>query len=207
MFRGVFASNYGAGATASAGTEVTVLIPPRRGAFTRLTKLSVRMGGTAHTIVVLKSLAAPTTVSSNAAGAQAVVNITADSGATPPGAIAANDYCVVQLDNGSFWLGKVSSVSSLAITFTANLPSAAAAGNNVWFMGAVADHPVRSQTNLKVPPAVGYSVVGTVSILNTWGDGTTCLEQSNGTYEPLVLVNANATAASTFEEVIGVHTV
>ena len=207
MFRGVSASNYGGGATATAGTKVTVLIPPRRGAFTRLTKVAMRSGATAHSLVILKSLAAPTTVSSNAAASQAVVNITADSGATPPGTIAAGDFCVVQLDNGSFWLGEVSSVSSLAITMTASLPAAAAAGNAVWFMGAVGDHPARSLTNLKVPPATGYTVVGTASVLNTWGDGTTCLEQSNGTYEPLVLVNANATNASIFEEVIGVHTI
>lgn len=191
--------------TATAGTAITALLPPRARAFTRLTKLLYRCGATAHTVTVLKTLGS-TTLSAAAAGSQAVINLTADPGTgTPAGAIAANDFVCVQLDSGEFFLGKVSSVSTLAITLTANLPSAAAAGNAVWFFGAPGDH-TSSQTTTKPNPAVGSQYPATASILNTWDDVASGLHQTLNQNEPLLVHSNNATAAGTFEQVTGSHT-
>lgn len=203
MFRAL-GGHHASNLTATAGTEITCLIPPKVRAYSRLTRVLYRCGSTAHTITAAKALAS-TTLSAAAAGSQAVINITADSGVTPPGAIAAGDFVCVQLDSGQYHLGKVSSVSTLAITLTANLPSAAAAGSKVWFLGAVGDH-TSSQTANKPNPIKGSQFPCTASVLNDWGDYASGICQTLNQEEPLLVHSNNATAAGTFEQVSAAYT-
>lgn len=204
MFRALGSFSFGK-LTATADTAITALLPPRNRAFTRLTSMYYRAGATAHTLTALKAVGT-TTLSSAAAGAQAVINLTADPGTgTGPGAIAANDFVCVELDSGEFFLGKVSSVAALAITLTANLPSAAAAGKSVWFFGAPGDH-VSSQTTVKPNPAVGSQFRGTASTLEKFEDFACGICQTLNQFEPLMVHSDNATAAGHFEQVSGCHT-
>jgi hypothetical protein len=199
MFRALGSFSF-AGLTASAGTAITALLPPRQRAFTRLTRILYRCGGTAHAIVVLKSLA-QVTLTANAASGQAVINISSDPG------MAANKFVCVELADGTYHLGRVSSVSSLAVTLSANLPAAASSGAKVWFFGLPGDHPVSSQTTTRPTPVLGHTVTCTASILNAWEDYGSGIAQSNNQEEPLMVHSANGTAAGTFELISGCHTI
>lgn len=193
------------GLTATAATVITAFIPPRVGFFSLLTRILYRCAGTAHTISIQKSLNV-TTLTSAAAASQAVINLAVDPGTgTVAGAIANTDYVLVQLDDGTFFLQKVASVASLAITLTTNLPATAAAGNKVWFFGAPGDQPASSQTTQKRNPLLGYQILATVSVMNDWGDNASGICQSNNPNEPIMISSNNATAAGFFELVAGSH--
>lgn len=136
--------------TQTAGTAIVRLIQPIAGAIARLMYLVYNAGATAHTLTVMRCLG-QTTVASAAAGGQQVINITADPGkystTFPNGTssvadnnISANDYVVYQCADGTFVVDTVSSVSTLAITMTNNLPTGGvAAGAPFWFFGITTD--------------------------------------------------------------------
>ena len=150
-------------------------------------KLSYTNSTTAHTLSFLKHYA-KTTLSSAAAAGQAVVNITADAAASlTPGAIAAGDVLVIQKPDGTWHTGQVSSVSTLAITLTANVPTGGFnSGATVFFMGAAAD------------------VVGTGDFALAASATTALSDTEAGVYSgnedgPLVVESNNATAAGTLD--------
>lgn len=190
--RGVY--NIGS-ATITADTLIEVLIPPREDARTRLTKLEYTSAGTAHTVTCMKPLGR-TTVASAAAGGQAVVNITADPGVgTVAGVIAAGDYLVIQRDTTEInYLVKVSSVATLAITLTANVPVAFAAADKVWFYGI----PGNVRTNIieghmaLLPPV---SATTTFSSTDA-GEGIFTTDERD---DPVIVSSTNATAAGTIK--------
>jgi hypothetical protein len=177
--------------TETADTLIEGVIPPKKGCRTRVMKATYRSGTTAHVLTLMKPLG-KTTLTAAAAASQAVVNITADPGlGTLPGAIAANDYVVLRKKStGLCYLHKVSSVSTLAITLTANLAVALEAGDDFFFYGVT--------TNLATAIADGQmSLETTASAVNTY-EGTAAGEgcfQSNGDDEPLIFSSNNATAA------------
>lgn len=198
--------------TETADTVITRLIPPVRRAFTRLTGVHYRAGGTAHTLTVMRPLN-KTTLTAAAAAAQAVINIAADPGDYPTGsrvadnAIAANDYVVIELADGTHHIGVVSSVASLAITLTANLPTGgAASGATVWFFGIITDlnpcdglaHPqftltASTATVLGDQPGEAVAgIVGTVPHPSTFSG-------MNGKNMPMILHSGNATAQGWIE--------
>lgn len=203
MFRAL-GGHHASQLTATAGTAITCLIPPRRGAFTRLTRILYRCAGTAHTVTALKALW-QTTLASAIAASGTSATLAADNGAgTSAGALASNDWIAIQLDDGNYFLSTLASLSTLTGTVSA-LPSAAAAGNKVFVFGVPGDH-TSSQTTAKPNPVDGSQFLCTASILNDWGDYASGICQTLSQEEPLMVHSNNATAAGTFELIAASHT-
>lgn len=214
--------------TQTAGTVIVALIPPYMGcqnlpsgvrgqAFTKVTKVAYTTQGTAHKIGVMRPFNF-TTFSADAAAAQAVVNLTADPGlyATPanwkygtvPGGvpsvanngIAANDYVVYQAADGTLVLDTVSSVSSLAVALTANLPTGGVKqGGVLWFFGVIANtDPNTGRVNPQTTIAASQTRDA------TWADPTgvvTALHPG----DPMIFYSPNGTNAGTLDFISGYH--
>lgn len=181
--------------TITADTLIEVVIPPKDGCRTRVMKFEYTSAGTAHTVTLMKPLG-QTTLSAAAGTGQAVVNLTADPGTgTVAGGIAANDYLIIRKEStGVVYLVKVSSVATLAITLTANVPVAFSAADTVWFYGI--------PTNVRTNTAVGHMallppVSATTTFSSTdWGEG---IFTTDGRDEPVIISSTNATAAGTMK--------
>lgn len=203
MFRAL-GGHHASKLTATAGTAITGLIPPRRGAFTRLCRILFRPGATAHTVTMLKALG-QTTLAVAAAASATSITISADPGTgSPSGNLANSDWICVELDDGSFFLSAISSLSTLTMTVGA-LPAAAAAGNRVWTFGVPGDH-ASSQTTAKPNPITGSSFLSTASVMNDWGDAGAGICQSLNQDEPMMVHSNNATNAGTIEQVSAAYT-
>lgn len=179
-----------------AGTANVDFAPPMKGAYTRLNLFDYTNLATLHTLFVMRALGLPVTLTAAAAAAQAVFNLNVDPGdytnsRVADNLIAANDYGILELDDGTYQLIKVSSVSGLAITATANLAYAAAIGKRFWFMGITTDS---NPADGKAHPSLTLPV----SARTTHQDVTNGLVQSLRTEEPLILFDANATNAGVF---------
>ena len=197
-----YGGNGDGGKTQTAGTIIQYLIPPSPATFrgiTRITTLTYISGSTAHTLTAMRPLGRTTVASAGATG-QAVVNITADPGVAAGygginNGIAANDFVAIRTaSDGVTRLYKVSSVSTLAITMTANLTVAVAAGDIFWFFGAAGDTDGRTGSAhpaLK-PPA---------SATTTYTDRDGGVIATIGAFEPILLNSDNATAAGTNAQV------
>src|SRR6185436_1707042 len=133
--------------TATADTEFTRVVPPRAGVRARVSGLVYTAGTTAHTLSFLNVLGS-TTVSTDAASGQAVVAFTALPTAPDGSLIAASDWVIMQQEDSSWVAAKVSSLSGLNVTMTANLAKKVKAGTTIFFMGAPADHSDRQFTVL-----------------------------------------------------------
>jgi hypothetical protein len=218
MFDKIYGSKTYGLKTETADTVITQLVEPRRNLFTHIAAISYRAAGTAHTLTIMRPFAR-TTLTAAAAGAQAVINIAADPGNYPAtvrtadNAIAANDYVVVELPDGTFHIGIVSSVATLAITLTANLPTlGAASGAKVWFFGVAANtNPNDAQAN----PTFTMTASAITTLGNDPGEamGSVCGSfvgptglGLDGKYEPLLVQSNNATAQGFLESVFAVYT-
>lgn len=177
--------------TETAGTAIVIMVPGMKGRYTHVKRITYTTGATLHTITVMRKVA-ETTLSAAAAAAQAVIALTAD-----PGSIAANDNLAIQKPNGSWHFGVVSSVSSLNITLTANVPTGGfSSGARVIFYGVVGDadhdnHDYRVQanaTNAQIPD-----------------DNDGVVDSSTGVDEPVILSSDNGTNAGRFELVEAVY--
>ena len=203
--------------TANAGTAYTLFIPPMGiNWFSILDFLQVTTGATAHTLTIMRPLSSQVMGSSPnqvrgstrttvaAAASQAVINIEQDPGvytayfpnATPRtgnNVIAANDYAAYQCADGSWVVDTVASVSTLAITMTANVPTGGvAAGAPFWFFG------ISTDTNPYTASAHGAFTLAASSVVNLGDEGSPfygTLKQG----EPLLLYVNNATNASVLE--------
>lgn len=186
--------------TQNAGTAIVRTVDPcggtsRRNLKSRITRIVYTAGVTAHTLTLMRALST-TTLSSAAASGQAVINLTANPGTdTPAGGIATGDYVVFQLSDGTFQTGVVSSVSTLAVTLTANVNApGAAAGAKVWFMGAPGDH---------------INTYALASGATTTLDGTTVgrpelgFAESELGFSPLIVYINNASNAGTLQQLNG----
>jgi hypothetical protein len=179
--------------TETADTAIVRTIPPHKTSsgdrsYTRLTSLFYRCGTTAHTLTVMRPLGT-TTLSAAALAAQAVINLVAD-----PGSIAANDYLVIEKPDGTFHTAIVSSVATLAITLTANVPTGGfASGAKVWFMGVAAD---QSDDVYELP----------ASTLTKYEDAAVGFAGTAGSYEPLIVYIDNGTAAGFLQQVCAAYT-
>lgn len=171
----------------TAGTAIVRTIPPMRNMFTHLAGFRYTAQGTAHVVTVMRPFGS-STLSAAAASGQAVVNITADAQAgTGGGALAANDYVVIEKPDGTYHTGVVSSVSTLAVTLTANVPAGGfSSGAVIWFFGVAADH-TDAQFN-------GYA-----SATTPYADRIGGVRGTTKKYEPLIIYSPNATAAGTLE--------
>lgn len=132
--------------TATAGTALVRLIPPGLDtARACVGNFGYDCGSTAHTMTMQVTMFT-SSASSDAASGQAVINLTSAPTAFDGTIIAANDYISFPYEDGTYGYGKVSSVSGLAITLTANLSKKVLKGSPVWFHGAASDHTDRQFT-------------------------------------------------------------
>lgn len=185
-------------ATATAGTVVNILVPPTRDAITRVTQVRYTAAATAHTVTALRSIGT-TTAAATAAISQAVVNLTANPG--PSGnALAANDWVAIRHSaDGITRLYQVSSISTLAVTMTANFTVAVAAGDKVWMFGVAADTDPRTAT---AHPGLAMGAAATTTFTDD-NSGVACGHAKD---EPVLLQSNNATNAGTFNLVTAVYT-
>lgn len=181
--------------TQTAGTVIDVFIPPKAGLYTRVLQCVYTAAGTAHTITFLRPIG-ETTTSAAAAASQAVIVLTAQPATSRGGAtnnVAANDFLAWENTDGTFGYGKVSSVSSLTITLTANLSKAISSGAKVWFLGITSDTNTDGYPHPTAPAAASTTtslsndVIGVVSSIRP--------------YDPILVQSNNATAAGAFERV------
>ena len=199
--------NYGGngdgGKSVAFGTAIQYLIPPDKRGKTRVTTLSYTDGGTVHTITAQRVLGRTTANGVNAAG-QAVLNLMADPGAPAYGggtdALVANDFIAVRESDGITRLYKISSVSTLAFTLTANLAVGTLGGESVWHLGVPGDTDGRTgNTN----PAF-KSVAST---LTTFTDTVTGVVASIANDEPILISSNNITATGTLNQLTWAFTI
>jgi hypothetical protein len=112
---------------------------------------------------------------------------------------AANDYVALQLDDGSWHFSIITGLSTLTITLTTATPNVtgggAAAGNILFFFAAGADvDPATGQIDPAIIPPVSATTVF---------DHEGGLVSSVHGGDPMLYVNANATAASTLAAIAG----
>lgn len=182
--------HYGA-LTANANTAIVRTIAPRKNRFPQITMIRYTAAGTAHTVTIMEALGS-TTVNGAALAAQATVTLTADPGPAGNG-IAANDYLVFALPDGTYLTDTVSAWNSTTkvVTLANNLPTGGiATGATCWFFGVVGDHTDDQQA----APA------STVSI---WSQDTGCVRGSTMAGSPMIVHSNNATAAGTLGMVLG----
>jgi hypothetical protein len=181
--------------TQTAGTVISRLLPPRSGAYTRLMKLVYTAAGTAHVLTVMRAIGTRVKLSAGASASQAVISLTANPGPST-NLLAANDYLCLKHDDGVYRLHKVSSIATLDVTLTANLPAVASINSPVWMFGVAAD----------TDPTIGEahnSLRGVASVTSTYVDDSpngAGLFASHNTFEPLLVQSDNATAAGTLEQ-------
>jgi hypothetical protein len=216
-----FINAYGS-LTQTQGTVITRLVEPRANTVTRLRYVSYTAAATAHTLTVMRPFNF-TKLTAAAAASQAVVNIAANpgnysalaqNGVTPRtgnNLMAANDFVAYQASDGTWVLDTVSSISSLAVTLTTNVPTGGVAANTVlWWFGIISD--TNPNTALAHPQfALADSATTTFGSEsdNTAGwlgsvPGLSCLGMS-GVGEPLILHSGNATNAGTLNRVSVLH--
>lgn len=186
-----FGGNGVGGLTASAGTRIRFLIPPRVRGITRISKWVYTAGVTAHTLTAARPIGR-TTASAAAAAGQAVINLTADPGVSG-NLIAANDLLAIRETDGVTRLYTVSSVSGLAITLTGNLTAGAAAGAAVWNFGILGDTD-------PVTGAAHPTLVGTASATSTFEDREGGVIAGHLTDAPILVDSNNATNAGTIQQ-------
>lgn len=203
--------------TQTAATKITQLIEPHQSGFTRLSALRYLVGANDHQLTLMRPFN-KVTFTADAAGAQAVVNISADPGnysalnplcRTANNLIAANDFVVYRCADGTFVVDTVSSVATLAITLTANVPTGGVkSGDPLWFFGVAAD--VNPNNALANPILLGSAtttltlVENEANCLGTIPDLGSGLSLGDGIYQPLILQSNNVTAAG-FLELVGVE--
>jgi hypothetical protein len=173
---------------------------------TKVSLLRYICGSTSHQLKFIRPKNF-TTVASAAAKNQAVINIVADPGiystnykylnnqataAVADNAISANDWCVYQLVDGTWIFDTVSSVSTLAITMSNNIPNitggGVAAGAPFFFFGISTDKD----------PATGFAPMvryTTASATDTYNDPRYGVAEGLHYGDPLLFQSDNANAA------------
>ncbi len=186
-------------ATASAGTVINLLVPPRLGAYSRITGYCYNCGTTGHTLTVLREQGR-TTLSAAAASGQAVVALTADPGAAVSNPVAANHWVAWSNGDGTYSFGQVNSVSGLNVTLKANLGKALTAGLTFWLLGATTD------TDPSTGVAFQQVDVPASTLTQLYDDRTGAgLFNTQYRWSPLLVQSNNATAAGTIEVVTYLH--
>lgn len=171
--------------TQTAGTVITRTIPPNSGGRACIGWLSYDCSTTAHTLTVMVAMS-EVAASSEAASGQAVVNLSSIPTAFDGSILAANDFMIVQHEDGSWNEYKVSSLSGLAVTFSSNLTGKVLKSSRIFFMGAPADHTTRRFT---MKASTITTLVG--------GDFRIHFGASTLPNQPLLVHSDNSTAAGT----------
>lgn len=188
--------------TATAGTVINCLVPARKRLKTVLESVAYKAGTTAHTLTVLRDqtprAGAKITATAAAATGQAVVNFssTAITRAGSAGTVAANDWVAIESSDGSTQLYQVSSVSTLAVTMTANISPAVNKGARIWPLGVAADHATAGAF---------AAAASTTTTLTDAVNGAAGVIAAYDEEEPLLVQSNNATAAGTINQVAAVY--
>ena len=194
--------------TAVANTVFSRLVVPRTKRRAVITSMTYICSTTAHAVNLIRPYGT-TTVAAAAAASQKVVTLTADPGVNPKGpngtasllgnAALTTDYLVFETPDGAFYYDLVASVSGLNATMTSNLPTnGLAAGALVWLMKA-------SGGSDPFTGLVQESYNFPASATTTISDAAAGIF-SAGTYQPILIYDANATAAGTLLNVAGGYT-
>jgi hypothetical protein len=207
--------------TATAGTAITRMIPPRGKSTDKklrgiLTTFSYTSLGTAHTISLIREFA-NTPVFSAAVGGQKVVVLTVDPGLFPKGpnaqtslvaaaATAAGDFLVFETPDGAFYFDMVASVATgaspgtLSVTMTNNLPTGGIAQNAIaWLLKAPGGNDV--WTGL-----VNEQLLPPISATFAYQDIENGIFGAFKPYSPVIVTSNNITAAGTINNMSWVYT-
>jgi hypothetical protein len=215
-------------ATATGGTAFAQLVPPA----SELAEFPAGGMSKSHTVITDLVYSYPITVthalsllrplnwrtfSADAAGGQAVVNLTANPGSfstaykyptrnnvAPRAAndlLVANDYVVYQCPDGTYVMDTVASISTLAVTLTNNLPTGGVkSGDMFWMFGVAGDidpatgmaHPAFSVA--RAPAAAGIAFWHSAALFTALHPG-----------DPLIFYSDNATTAGFLELLSGYY--
>lgn len=130
--------------TQTAGTRIRAVIPPRDGVRAKAWAFGHRQAATQHTLTFMTGWKQISVVADAAAG-QAIV-LFSEIPSDPTGAaMAAGDVFVLRHSDMSWDDYQVSSISSNAVTMTANLSQQVLAGSKAFYMGAPGDYAGISQ--------------------------------------------------------------
>lgn len=205
--------------TATAATPYRVFVPPMPNAACALAFVQILNSTTAQNMTVMRPLSSQNLpnqsgyrcscyLTSAAAAAQTVMNINQDPGVytaytfrnsavprTANNVIAASDYLAFQYPDGTWGLDVIASVSTLAITMTANFATGGLAiGAPVWFFGVPTDTDPYDAAAQPIFPLAASSRVnfgdepGVAGFISTYNYG-----------EPLLIYVSNETAASVLQ--------
>ncbi len=193
--------------TQTAGTLINVLVPPRKSKKTKVTKIVVTTGSTAHVMTCLRVLGKTTLTAAVAAGASPVLPLASDPGdysstsSTADNPIAASDLVAVQKPDGTYLVTTVASGTYAGgnVTLTAAAPTGGfALGAKVYFFGVIGD------TDPHTGEAHQTLTLKASGVNQFTGDGGSVVE-SFGNDEPLLLQIDNGTVASVVEQISAVY--
>lgn len=209
----IFGSKAYGAISAAAGTVINRLVEPMRNAATVVATFEIQIGVTNQVLTVMRPLGS-TTIAAAAAAGQAVINLTADPGSWSArrivsNGIAGSDYVVYRCSDGTYVLDTVSSVATLAVTLSTNLPLDVVAGAPLWFFGVANDtNPSDSQSNPKfnIPGVAAAVSSGRFTLGDNPGETVAGIISTFGKYEPLIFQLNNATTTNTIEQVVAVYT-
>lgn len=140
--------------TQAFGTPITRVIPPKSTGRACVGNFKYINSTTAHTLTMMVTLA-QTTVASEAASGATTVTLTTIPTAADGSILAANDYLIMQYEDGSWASFLVSSLSGLVVTVPA-LAQKILKNSVVYFMGAPGDHTSRQ---FAMPASTTYDFI------------------------------------------------
>ncbi len=175
--------------TETLDTVIRAFIPPKARTKILITTFKYTAAATAHVLSIIQ-VRGRTTVASDAAASQKVVNLVAQPEAGND--VAAADLMAFELANGLVIFDVVASVVTLAITMTVNFAQIVKAGSPVWFFGVAGDSGVDTLA-LKLSTQTSHvdDLAGVIS----------ATEQG----DPLILESDNATAAGFLNIIAGIY--
>jgi hypothetical protein len=186
---------------------------------THISKMCYTTGGTAHQIGIMRPFNYTWTTAAAAVNQTDIVlyddpgvystNLKYPSQSGKPAqvsnnAIAANDYVVYQLVDGTWIVDTVSSVSTLTVTLTTNIPNitggGVAAGAPVYFFGTINDkNPLTGLVNPQ------NTIAASQTRDASWSDSGFPVVSALHPGDPLIFYSPNGTNAGTLEFLHGFY--
>lgn len=223
--------------TANAGTFIYRPVWPYRGQTSvlngkprigrgkiHITTFKYTIGTTGHVITIHRPLNY-TWFSASAAASQAVVNLYDNPGTFstnykypyPPGAtlrtadltVSSGDVVAYQCADGTWVQDTVSSISTLALTLSNNVPTGGVvAGGVLYYYGPPPTTTGAGTTDpatAEVQPQIDLAAASSGTILYEMLEGNSNIWSAFNDGDPIILSSSNGTTAGTFEEVSGYY--
>lgn len=185
--------------TASANTVITQTTSSKRGLYTYVTFMRYTNGNTDHLLTLMRSASdGLVTTEVAAAGTAVIVDTALTDGAA--GAIAANDYVAIQLDDGTWHTDLVSAWNSTTKTIT--LTTAVPTGRTIKVGAPVFCYGVPGDTYhaaYQFDPITANATANFPAVANA---GPVIKSRKRG--EPIIFYSGNATAAGIMEALSGI---